>query len=166
MVTTKNLFAQTYGRFEVRARFPQTPGLQSALWLYSQELAYGNRSGEIDIAEFYGNTPDVVSPHVHLLDGTGADQGQGAYCRVGGADTGFHDYAVEWLPTEISFTYDGVPCMTFANWTPGAPLVAPQPFDRPFFLLLQLAVGSGDNSPSSATTLPASLEIDWVRVWK
>ena len=165
MISSKDRFAQTYGRFEVRAKLPAGTGFQPALWMYPQELAYGDRSGEIDIAESFG-APDTVSPHIHLHDAAGTDHPQGTDCHVANASGGFHTYAVEWLPDEFRFLYDGKPCMTIRNWRPTPPLVAPQPFDRPFFILLQAGLGYGPNAPGAATPFPGSLQIDYVRAWR
>ena len=71
MIFTEHRFAQTYGRFEVRAKLPEGPGLQPAIWMYPQDMAYGDRSGEIDIAESFG-APDVVSPTFTCTTRTGS----------------------------------------------------------------------------------------------
>jgi beta-glucanase (GH16 family) len=165
MITTKSRFAQTYGRFEVRAKLPGGTGFQPALWMYPQDLTYGDRSGEIDIAEYFG-APDIVSPHIHMHDAAGVDHAPGADCHVSDASESFHTYTVEWLPTELRFLYDGVPCMTLRTWNPGPPLVAPQPFDKPFFMTLELALGSGVNAPTASTPFPSGLVVDYVRAWK
>ncbi len=164
MVFSKDRFAQAYGRFEVRAKLPRGAGFQPAIWMYPQGLAYGDRSGEIDIAESFG-VPDVVSPHLHVHDASGTDHPQGADCGVTDASGSFHTYTVEWEPDEIRFLYDGVPCTTIRRWDTGPPLVPPAPFDQPFFVLLQLGLGYGANAPSAATRFPGQLQIDYVRAW-
>jgi beta-glucanase (GH16 family) len=165
MISSKDRFAQTYGRFEVRAKLPAGTGFQPALWMYPQELAYGDRSGEIDIGESFG-APDTVSPHIHMHDATGTDHPQGTDCHVANASGAFHTYTVEWEPTEFRFLYDGVPCLTLSHWKPPPPFVAPRPFDRPFFMLLQQGLGYGPNAPGAATPFPGSLQIDYVRAWR
>ena len=168
MVFSKDRFAQTYGRFEVRAKLPPGHGYQPALWMYPEEKAYGDRSGEIDIAESFG-MPDIISPHVHMHEAGGVDRSQGAYCKVEGPSRDFHTYTVEWLPAGaggFTFLYDGVPCMRLPTWDPGPPLVAPQPFDRPFFILLQLGLGYAENAPDGNTPFPGKLAIDYVRAWR
>jgi beta-glucanase (GH16 family) len=165
LVFTKDRFAQTYGRYEVRARFPRGPGFQSAFWMWPQNQAYGESSGEIDVAEYFGSIPTVVSPHTHIKDWSGADHGQGAYCRVNDADGAFHRYVVEWLPTSFKFIYDGVTCLTISSWDPPDPLLFPQPFDQPFFMILQLATGYGVNAPNPTSPFPARFRVDYVRAW-
>ena len=102
-----------------------------------------------------------------MHDANGVDRPVGADCRVNGASRGFHTYAVEWLPEAgFEFLYDGVPCLTVPTWDPGPPLLAPQPFDQPYFMLLQLSLGYGGNAPSATTRFPATFVIDYVRAWK
>lgn len=166
MVSSQGRFAQRFGRFEIRADLPGQVGLQPALWMYPQVLTYGPwpRSGELDIAEVFG-VPGQAWPHLHYQapDGVGAQNGNA--CQVG---TGFHTYAVDWTPTRIRFTYDGRTCLDARGWPAGGQtgrLAPPAPFDKPFFLLLELALGVTTNSPNAATPLPSTMRVDFVRVW-
>ena len=165
MVLSRGRFAQAYGRFTIRAQLPATPGVQPALWLYPQQLTYGKwpRSGEIDIAEVFGSAAQTW-PHLHYLGPTG-ELHPGRACPVAANASGFHTYSVDWTPSAFVFRYDGVPCVTIERWTPAAPLVAPQPFDQPFYVLLELATGIGTNSPGPGMTVPQTMQVDYVRVW-
>jgi beta-glucanase (GH16 family) len=165
MVHTRSTFAQTYGRFEARIKFPRGAGFHSAWWMWPRDGVYGAASGEIDIAEHYGSVPTLVSAFVHIKNG-GTDRGKGTYCRVAFNERGFHRYAVEWLPLGgFKFIYDNRVCMTFDGWDPGEPLVYPQPFDQPFFMILTLALGLGTNAVSEDTRFPATMSVDYVRAW-
>jgi beta-glucanase (GH16 family) len=165
MVNTKGRFAQTYGRFSIRAKLPATPGMQPALWLYPQRLTYGRwpRSGEVDIAEVFGSAAQTW-PHLHYLGASGETH-PGRACPVAPNRSGFHTYSVDWTPTVFTFRYDGALCTTIDQWTPAAPLAAPAPFDRPFFVLLELATGIGANAPRTAIPIPQTMQVDYVRVW-
>jgi beta-glucanase (GH16 family) len=167
MIFTEGKFFQTYGRFEARVRFPPGSGLVSAFWMWPEDdAAYGVKSGEIDVAEYFGAHPEFVYPHVHIKDGYGGDLGRGANCPVDAAAERFHDYAVEWSPTiGLRFLYDDVPCLSLPTWDPGTPLAFPQPFDRPFFLVFSVILGTNENAVSEATPFPARLEVDWVRAY-
>ena len=46
--------------------------------------------------------------------------------------------------------------------------VGPQPFDQPFMLALMQGLGVGANAldPAKAPAFPATLEVDWVKVWE
>lgn len=168
-VSTYGLFAQAYGRFEVRAKFPSTsiPGLQESLWLWPDNpTRYGAwpMSGEIDIAEEYSQHSDRVIPFVHY--NSGADMNvTNNYCMI--SDVGqFHSYAVEWTPQSITIIYDGHTCLV-DTWNPMSPQVKPQPFDQPFIVALTQLLGVGTNAFDPVRTpLPASTQVDYVRVWK
>jgi beta-glucanase (GH16 family) len=165
-------FSQTYGRFEVRGKVPSTniPGLQEAFWLWPDDpYKYGlwPRSGEIDFAEMYSNYNDRVIPYIHYAP-DGVDWNvTNNYCLV--EDLGaFHTYAVEWTPETIKIIYDGKTCLV-DDWKPADPLVKPQPFDHPFFVALDQSFGhsaTGNPFDPERTPLPATTEVDYVRVWK
>ena len=163
-VVTWGKFAQTYGRFEFRAKFPATTtvGIDSALWMVPQALTYGQwpNSGEIDVAEWFGNAWGTnVYPSVHYA-GEIKSLSTGYNCPMPTATTSFHTYAVNWTPTSMSFYYDNKLCYQHA-WTPLAPLIGPQPFDKPFVIALTQAGGWGGPAGSKVT-----MDVDWVRAWK
>lgn len=166
MVTTRDRFAQAYGRFTIRAKLPATPGLQPALWLYPQTLTYGRwpNSGEVDIAEVFGSAAQTW-PHLHYRGTSGSEVHPGRACAVRRSTDGFHTYSVDWTPTSFTFRYDGALCQRIAGWAPAAPLAAPAPFNRPFFVALELATGYGTNSPPRTMPLPQTMQVDYVRVW-
>lgn len=166
-VSTYGKHAQAYGRFAIRAKFPATTvaGLHSAIWMWPQQLVYGDASGELDIAEFRTAMADRVVPFIHYLS-DGTDPAVTSYrCLV--ADPGtFHDYVMEWSPDSIRFLYDGQLCLENDHWQPSAPLTMPEPFDQPFALILNQSLGTGGNAfDPSVTPLPATMEVDWVRMW-
>lgn len=167
-VSTWGKFSQAYGRFEIRARFPdaKVAGLQSALSLYPQDLKYGAwpASGEIDIAETYSEYPDRVIPYLHYVQPAYDPTVTNTDCLIKDVSA-FHTYAAVWSPTSITITYDGATCLVH-KWNPAAPLKSPAPFDQPFIVFLTQALGIGDNAFDPATTpLPATTQIDYVHVW-
>jgi beta-glucanase (GH16 family) len=173
-VATYTKFAQTYGRFSVRAKFPAATvaGLQSALWLWpNNAVKYGAwpQTGEIDIAEEYSVLADRAVPYVHYLydpktvnTSTNTNIATNNYCTLSIGD--FHDYTVEWSPTTITIYYDGQACITDNYQAYG--LLGGQPFDQPFFVTLTQSLGIGKNVLNLRTPLPATTQVDWVRVWK
>lgn len=169
MVSTYGLFSQAFGRFEFRARFPDTsvPGLHSALWLWPDDpMHYGPwpMSGEIDVAEVFSQYADRAIPYIHyftLLPERGATNNFCMVDRIGD----FHTYVLEWTEQEMFITYDGVPCLAH-RWRPLAPAGGSAPFDQPFMVILTQALGQGTNAFSGRTPLPAVTEVDHVRVWR
>ncbi|MEO6470287.1 MAG: glycoside hydrolase family 16 protein [Aeromicrobium sp.] len=167
-VSTWERFSQAYGRFEIRARFPAAtvPGLQSALWLYPQNLKYGPwpNSGEIDIAEAYSQYPDVVIPNLHYAHKAPDPTITNRHCSVS-TPSEFHVYAAVWSPKSVTITYDGKTCLVH-TWNPAEPLAKPAPFDQPFIVCLSQGLGIRGNSFNPfSTPLPATMQVDYVRVW-
>lgn len=167
-------YSQTYGRYEIRATFPatRTAGTHSAWWLWPESYSYGGWpwSGEIDIAEFYSQHADRAIPQVHYVPQQ--DQGIGArssyWCLMKNPSQ-FHTYTLEWTRTRLVVQYDGATCLDLALQPAvsqaGTPLAAGQPFDQPFTLALTQGIGAEGNAPTAGTTLPATMEVDYVRVW-
>ena len=152
-------FGQAYGRFEVRAKFPDaggTPGLQSAIWTYPQKMTAQNALGggstsEIDIAEAYSKFPQYVNPTVHNFPG-----GSTEHCLVQNWGTSYHTYAVQWTPKQATFYYDGVACFSAGRTATAVP----------FLVALTQALGIKGNKYTKATPSVATMQVDWVHVWK
>lgn len=166
-LVTRGLAAWTYGRVEVRARLPRGKGLWPAIWMLPQSNLYGNwpNGGEIDIMENVGYEPATVHGTVHTE----------AYNHVIGTQKGssissasiadsFHVYGLDWRPDSLFITLDGKAYFAFKN--EGQP--SKWPFQQPFYLLLNVAVGGewGGQQGVDTAVFPQSLLVDWVRVSK
>ena len=176
-VSTFGTFSQTYGRFEVRAKLSAVAvkGLQESFWLWPvNDTRYGPtwpQSGEIDIAEIYHLHADRAIPYVHYVyrpssvdTKTNTNIVTNNYCLIQNVAT-FHSYAVEWTPATIKIVYDGKTCLE-DNWVPTG-VTHPAPFDQPFIIALTQALGIGANAFDPATTpLPATTQVDYVRIWR
>ncbi len=177
MVISYQKFSQEYGFFEARASMPpvDVPGLQDTLWLYPEdETLYGPwpNSGEIDYAEWYSKYPNNDVPAVHYPGSNNDPNAQSDTCVIPGQSPAgqFHTYALSWTPTSMTTYYDGTACMTdvYAPYVNG-PDTAPEPFNQPFFLNFTAALGGADNGNQyrpGQTPLPATMQIDWMRVWQ
>jgi beta-glucanase (GH16 family) len=180
------LFNQRYGKFEFRARVPHGKGLWPALWMLPQADTYGNwaASGEIDVMEILGEQPDKVLSSIHF--GSSAPNRSLVTHTMpipgGGTVADWHVYAVEWEPGEIRWSLDGVVWARQDFWwstskvdADGQGLVAaqdgdlnpwPAPFDQPFYIVMNVAVGGNfPGAPNDATAFPADLQVDYVRVY-
>ena len=173
----------TYGRIEVRAKLPGGQGIWPAIWMLPSESKYGPwaASGEIDIMEAINLGTSDELPVYGTLHYGGAWPGNtssGAKYVFDAVDPrdGFHTYAIEWARGEIRWYVDGVqyatqrstgwyssalsPSGDVLDFTDGAP------FDQPFHLLLNLAVGGAwPGNPDATTQFPATMEVDYVRVF-
>lgn len=165
---TKGLFATTYGLLEARIKLPAGQGLWPAFWALGSDIdAVGwPACGEIDVMESLGSDPFTLFGSIHGPE-PGAIDGY-RYTAVKRSSVSLADafnvYGVEWSPEEIVFTFDGVPysVRTPASLSGGQQWV----FDKPFYLLLNLAVGGNwPGAPSASTRFPATMLVDWVRVY-
>ncbi len=157
----------TYGLYEVRARIPCGRGSWPAIWMLPVDLESWPLDGEIDIMEHVGHRPGVVHGTVH----TGAynhvaGTQRGAEIAVPAACDAFHRYQVRWTPEAVVFALDGRDYYRFDN--DGAGTKATWPFDVPFHLILNVAVGGdwGGAEGVDDAAFPQAMEIDHVRVWQ
>jgi len=157
-----------FGRFEVKAKLPSGKGTWPAIWMLPTEWAYGGwpASGEIDIMEHVGYNPNVVHISTHTEAYNHMKNTQKTAIRtVDNAMSEFHIYRVDWTPYAIRGYIDGVQLFEHVNEGKG---FTTYPFDKKFHLLLNLAVGGnwGGLQGVDNTIFPASMEVDYVRVYK
>lgn len=168
-IKTQGLFARKYGRFEFRARVPEGQGYWPALWLMPENSIYGRwpDCGEVDVMETKGSNPGVVQGSIHYARPNGGHLQSTAlytFSKNNGA-TNFHTYVIEWTTNQIQWFVDGTLYETQTNWsTAKAPY--PAPFNQPFYIIMNLAVGGeyGGN-PDDTTVFPGELQVDYVRVY-
>ncbi len=170
MITTRDTAAFRYAWFEVRARVPEGQGLWPAIWLSPNEDAYGSwpRSGEIDLMELRGQNPDIARVNYHYADALG-DRAQSPVdvVAVGPAfNEAFHTFGLRWTETDLTWFVDGSEVHSVSGWTSNVG-PSPAPFDQRFFLRLNLAIGGNfPGSPDGSTPWPATMEVDYVRVFQ
>jgi len=157
-----------YGRFEALIDLPATTGFVPAFWLLPADNIYGwwPNSGEIDIMEQPTNQPSTIygTVHTEAYNFYGGTIPPGDTIHIPDAQTAFHLYAVEWTPNQVDFFVDNQHYFTFFNDQAG---VSTWPFDKPFFIILNVAVGGGwCGPPDSTTVFPAIMEVDYVRVYQ
>jgi beta-glucanase (GH16 family) len=164
---TRNIADWLYGRMEARIKLPVAQGMWPAFWMLPTASYYGSwpRNGEIDIMELVGLEPSKAYGTIHTHDNDAVRTFSSVYTLPSGtfADD-FHVFAMEWSPNEIKFFVDNNLYATKTNTT-----VSPYPwvFDKPFFLLLNLAIGGPwALAPDATTTFPQVMEVDYVRVYQ
>lgn len=156
----------TYGLFEARMKLPCARGTWPAFWMLPDDAAAWPNGGEIDILEHVGHQPGFVHGTIH----TGAfnhvrhTEKQGTL-QLPDACTAFHVYQALWTPEAVVFSIDDQPYFTFRN--DGSGDRSHWPFDAPFHLILNLAVGGdwGGAEGVDDTAFPQAMQVDWVRVW-
>jgi beta-glucanase (GH16 family) len=163
LITTQYSFSQTYGYFEIRAQLPAGGGLWPAFWLLPVDQSW---PPEIDAMEAFGDTNPVNDEGGHTMIHYAShtppnNQVCGAWFNTGiDITAGFHTYGVDWEPSGITYYFDGTP---YASCPPNPAA------NKPFYILINLAVGgmgSWPGTPSSTTTWPAEMKIDYVRAYQ
>ena len=170
-INTRDRFAFRYGRIEASIRLPAGQGLWPAFWLMPQESAYGTwaASGEIDIMEarnLGGTGGNTIYGGLYYGGPWPQQIGSGEeYVPARNVTTDFHVYALEWDETEIRWYVDETLFAVRNDWSSTGGEF-PAPFDRPFYILFNLAVGGNyPGSPSAATVFPVTMEVEYVRVY-
>ena len=170
----------TYGRVEASIHAAGGQGLWSAFWMLPSGDEYGTwaAGGEIDIMEVFSRDPGPFT-QAALHYGMSWPLNTFVYAKYEGIDPadGFHVYAMEWDEQEIRWFVDGdhyytVRRATYWNYYKDEATNAhvaggdSAPFDRPFHLLLNLAVGGNLPGPPVPGALPGELRVDYVRVYE
>jgi beta-glucanase (GH16 family) len=168
LLQSKNAIAWRYGRMEARMKMPAGDGFVPAFWMMPADDRYGwwPCSGEIDIMEYPSTEVNKIygTAHARAYSSFTGSAPKSATLSVQDAASAFHVYAIEWSPDKIDYYVDQTKYHTVTNDLGGA---ASWPFDTPFYIILNLAVGGGwVGTPGSSTVFPAMMEVDYVRVYQ
>lgn len=164
-VMTYRLFSQVHGRFEARIKNTATeaPGLQETFWLWPDdrqphllELLWP-AAGEIDIVETYSSWSGLAIPFLHYGQGGGPAPGVNtSYCA---ASRGvWNTYALEWSAQRMEVFVNGRSCLVNTS--------GDSAFQHAYIMALTQLLGTGGNAPTADTPLPATMSVDYVRVWR
>jgi len=163
---TKGRLELEHGRIEARIQVPEGVGLWPAFWMLGVGIddVGWPATGEIDVMEHVGRRPTEILGTLH---GPGYSGSSGVTAsRDLGAPVAatWHTYAIEWDPGRIVWLLDGEP---YHRVTPADVAPAAWPFEAPFFLLLNVAVGGAFGGPVAPDTVfPASMLVDHVRWYR
>ncbi len=161
----------TYGKVVVSAKAPEGQGLWPAIWMMPEDESYYGqwpKCGEIDIMETLGNDLSTAYCTVHY----GAPHAEQQGTITGNFGDGFHEYSVEWEPGEMRWYVDNTEVLVVNDWFSAVEgeddKPYPAPFDQPFFVQMNLAVGGNwPGNPDATTNFDkAQFEIDYVRVYQ
>ncbi|MFF2852168.1 lectin [Streptomyces sp. NPDC058001] len=165
-LNTAGKFTSQYGHVEARLKVPRGQGMWPAFWMLGNDIGQVGwpNSGEIDIMENVGFEPSTVHGTLHGPGYSGSGGIGAGYTLPGGqafADA-FHTFAVDWAPDSITWSVDG---NVYQRRTPADLGGRSWVFNKPFFMILNLAVGGywpGD--PDGSTSFPQQLVVDHVQV--
>ena len=160
-INTLGKFGFMYGRAEARMKLPVGQGIWPAFWMMGTnrpEVGWP-RCGEIDIMEHINSTMKLVGT-AHWHNEKHVSSGTSIPCDV----TEFHNYAVEWDKDSIRWLLDDIRYNAISITDS---VDSTHEFHKPFYLLLNLAIGGNwPKNPDSTTVFPDTVYIDWVRVYQ
>jgi len=166
-ITTRGKMNAAPGRVEARIKIPAGQGLWPAFWMLGNDFATAGwpASGELDIMENKGSLPNTSSSAIHGPGYSGNTPF--AHANTIGPGTladGYHVYAVEWDAEAARFYVDGT--MHYLVLRSDIQRYGTSILDKPYYVILNLAVGGNfDGDPQSSAIFPATMLVDYVRVY-
>ena len=175
-LTTRRSFSFLYGRLEVRAKIPTNGGAWPAIWLLGKDMPWPS-CGEIDVMEYY-RINNV--PHILANVAWGNDQPYNAtwnskripFSHFTNKDPQwaekFHIWRMDWTSESIRIYLDGelLNDVSLSQTVNGSIGQHVNPFMRPQYLLLNLAIGGDNGGTIDDAAMPMRYEIDYVRVYQ
>jgi beta-glucanase (GH16 family) len=161
-----------YGYFEARLKMPAGGGTWPAFWTLGTNIntVPWPRSGELDIMEYAGNTPNQSTSAAHYANSSGSHEYKsGAKSLAVELSDDYHTYAMLWLPTEITFLVDDKPSfvlkksdtgLSYWPFGPNSTGVNPK-----MYLILNLAMGGNYGGQIDTGYSKATFDIDYVRYY-
>ena len=161
-----------YGRIEVRAKIPTARGSWPAIWMlpveFKEHKVSWPRCGEIDIMEHITHQMDTVHVSLHTEFFNHVQRTQRTHFEyLEGITNDFHEFAMDWTKDYIEFFIDK---KSFAKWEKEDPNYNSSeigwPFDKPYYLILNQAIGGTWGGEVKTEDYPSSFLIDYVRYYQ
>jgi beta-glucanase (GH16 family) len=162
---TKGKRTFTYGLVEIKAKIPQGTGTWPALWMLGQNIDEVGwpACGELDIMEHVGKHPNFIHSTIHNPSGYGSTPYTGIL-QIKDPFNEYHIYGMEWTKDFIDFFIDS---KLVYHYQPGVKNSDTWPFDKPCFLIFNIAIGGNWGGPDVDDKLfPAIMTVDWVKVYQ
>jgi beta-glucanase (GH16 family) len=163
---TLALASWTLGRVEARIKVPRGNGLWPAFWMLGTNFPTAGwpACGEIDIMEHIGRQPAKAYGTIHGPGYSGGSGIGGSTALTNAVADEFHLFAVEWEAARIRWFLDNR--LYFTAAPSSLPSGAAWVFNKPQFILLNVAVGGNwPGNPDATTVFPQRMEVDFVRVY-
>ncbi len=166
-IQTKGKFSFLYGKIEVFAKLQHGKGSWPAIWMMPENSEYGGwpKSGEIDIMEHLNSDAYVYQTiHSEFLDNQGGKDSVSYYVTAPYNVGEFNVFACEWYPDSLCFSINDKATFTYPRgegddskkW----------PFDKPFYIILNQALGGNWVGEINPEDIPQEMLVDWVRVYQ
>ncbi|MBQ4439619.1 MAG: glycoside hydrolase family 16 protein [Kiritimatiellae bacterium] len=163
-ITTKDLLNMKYGKVEARIRFKGARGAWPAFWMMPQDSPNGwLAGGEIDIFE-YLNYDNFV---YHTIHSSWTRVHPNDPPRTNNAEIkpeAWNIYALEWTPDKLVWRVNGKITHAYEKKT-GVEGEGQWPFDAPFYIMLDMQLGGAWVGSVDESTLPAEMQVDWVKFY-
>jgi beta-glucanase (GH16 family) len=159
-IQTKDKFFFKYGKVEIRAKLPAGVGTWPAAWMLGTDIYSTGwpACGEIDIMEHRGSELNKILGTLHYPGRSGGNA-DGNSRTITNATTEFHTYSVDWTASAIKIYVDDQLIHSVAN-------SASIPFNHDFFFIVNVAMGGTFGGAVDPAFSDASMEVDYIRVYK
>ncbi len=164
-ITTKEKVEFQYGTIEVKAKLAEGHGLWPAIWMLGNDIDTNAwpGCGEIDIMEYIGKEPNTIYTSLHTPDSYGNTLNSKKTINEN-IEKGFHIYKTTWTEDKIEFYIDNDLAYSFS---PVEKTQKTWPFNKPFYMLINLAIGGNFGGPDVDDTIfPQEFIIDYVKIYK
>ena len=161
-----------YGRIEVKAKIPTAKGSWPAIWMLPVDFKGKNpipwpRCGEIDIMEHITHQMNTVHVSLHTSQFNHVQRTQRTHFEpIKGVTESFHEFAMDWAKDYIEFFIDG---KLFQRWNRNDEGYDPSeigwPFDKPYYLIINMAIGGSWGGEVDPSHYPAQFPIEYVRYY-
>jgi beta-glucanase (GH16 family) len=172
-VSTRGLFSQAYGHFEMRAKVPQADGMWPAFWLLPENNAW---PPEIDVLEYiyapYGHMPTASQNLSHATEtliwkGENGSNQQASTATSTPLNWGsdYHNYAIDWRPGSLVWEIDGkvVDCVIDTSAT------GTRVPNQSMFMIINDAISHPNGWPGTlqaSQKLPLEFDVAYVRAYQ
>jgi len=162
---TKGKQSFQYGRLDIRAKVPKGKGVWPAIWMLGSDIDQNNWPicGEIDIMELRGSQPKELLSTMHYGTSTADHRYKGITKQLSeNLSDDYHIFTVIRSKDQLRFFLDGQIYYTFTGSD-----ASPFPFNNPFFVILNVAVGGNfDGDPDASTVFPQQMQVDYVKYFQ
>ncbi|TGE06119.1 glycoside hydrolase family 16 protein [Hymenobacter fodinae] len=164
-IITKGKQNFQFGRLDVRAKVPKGKGVWPAIWMLGSDIDQNNWPvcGEIDIMELRGSKPRELLSTMHFGTSSANHIYKGTTEQLSyDLSNDFHVFSVVRSKNLIRFYLDGREYYRFTDSD-----ASPYPFNNPFFVILNVAVGGNfDGNPDGTASFPQQMQVDYVRFYQ
>ncbi|MDO7874513.1 glycoside hydrolase family 16 protein [Hymenobacter sp. ASUV-10] len=166
-IVTKGNQDFRFGRIDVRAKLPKGKGIWPAIWLLGSNDSQVSwpACGEIDIMELKGSNPQTSLTALHFGNSVATKPPAltSAYSLPNGLfSDDFHVFTLVRSLNKMRFYVDNNEYFSATDKD-----VSVYPFNNPFYMILNVAVGGDfDGDPDASTVFPQQMLVDYVKYYK